>query len=126
MLAVRCRQEGVSNQGQIVAAVGEVMGSPTSLRTRRATALLPALPVVGVSRARQTAAALWRRANDALRLVPPAYAYSPSCHVLLRLQRRVRTATFNGCTVGANRSVDGSVNLTFSDAAVCQRSPPFG
>ena len=30
----------------------------------------------------------------------------------------MRTATFNGCTVGAI-AVDGSVNLTFSDAAAC-------
>ena len=55
---------------------------------------------------------------DALTLIPPAYADSCLPVTYSACNAGVRTATFNGCTVGAV-AVDGSVNLTFSDTAAC-------
>ena len=63
---------------------------------------------------------LWRRAMDALTLIPPAYADSCLPVTYSACSAGVRTATFNGCTVGAV-AVDGSVNLTFSDSGGLQR-----
>ncbi len=117
MLAVGCRKEGVSDQGQIGAAVGEVMASADeSANGGSTTAMLPALPVLRAPA--QLRPPLWRRAMDALTLIPPAYADSCLPVTYSACSAGVRTATFNGCTVGAI-AVDGSVNLTFSDAAAC-------
>jgi hypothetical protein len=120
MLAVGCRKEGVSDQGQIGAAVGEVMTSADeSANGGAATAMLPALPVAPVLRApAELRPPLWRRAVDALTLIPPAYADSCLPVTYSACSAGVRTATFNGCTVG-EIAVDGAVNLTFSDAAAC-------
>ena len=117
MLAVGCRKEGVTDQGQIGAAVGEVMASADeSANGGSATAMLPALPVLRAPA--ELRPPLWRRAMDALTLIPPAYADSCLPVTYSACSAGVRTATFNGCTVGGI-AVDGSVNLTFSDAAAC-------
>ena len=119
-LAVGCRKEGVSDQGQIGAAVGEVMASADeSANSGATTAMLPALPVLTILRApAELRPPLWRRAMGALTLIPPAYADSCLPVTYSACSAGVRTATFNGCTVGLV-AVDGSVNLTFSDAAAC-------
>ena len=118
MLAVGCRKEGVSDQGQIGAAVGDVMASADeSANGGATTAMLPALPVPCCAPA-ELRPPLWRRTMDALTLIPPAYADSCLPVTYSACNAGVRTATFNGCTVGAI-AVDGSVNLTFSDTAAC-------
>ena len=116
LLAVGCRK-GLSDQGQIGAAVGEVMASADeSAESGSATAMLPAVPVLRAPA--ELRPPLWRRAMDALTLIPPAYADSCLPVTYSTCTAGVRTATFNGCTVGAV-SVDGSINLSFSDAAAC-------
>ena len=117
MLAVGCRKEGVSDQGQIGAAVGDVMASADeSANGGATTGMLPSLPVLRAPA--QLRPPLWRRTMDALTLIPPAYADSCLPVTYSSCSAGVRTATFNGCTVGAI-TVDGSVNLTFSDTAAC-------
>jgi hypothetical protein len=116
-LAAGCRKEGVTDQGQIGAAVGEVMASADeSANSGTTTAMLPALPVLRAPA--ELRPPLWRRAMGALTLIPPAYADSCLPVTYSACSAGVRTATFNGCTVGLV-AVDGSVNLTFSDAAAC-------
>jgi len=117
-LAAGCRnQGGVSDQGQIGAAVGEVMASADeSANGGATTAMLPALPVLRVPA--ELRPPVWRRAMGALTLIPPAYADSCLPVTYSACSAGVRTATFNGCTVGAI-AVDGAVNLTFSDTAAC-------
>jgi hypothetical protein len=117
-LAAGCRtQGGLSDQGQIGAAVGEVMASADeSANGGATTAMLPALPILRAPA--ELRAPLWRRAMNALTLIPPAYADSCLPVTYSACSAGVRTVTFDGCTVGLV-AVDGSVNLTFSDAAVC-------
>jgi hypothetical protein len=117
MLAVGCRKGGVSDQGQIGAAVGEVMASADeSANGGTTTALLPALPVLRAPDVLRPP--LWRRAMDALS--PISIAHAASCLPVnySACASGVRTATFANCDVGII-TVDGSINLTFSDAAAC-------
>jgi hypothetical protein len=117
MLAVGCRKEGVTDQGQIGAAVGDVMASADeSANGGSSTAMLPALPALRAPA--QLRPPLWRRTMDALTLIPPAYADSCLPVTYSACDAGVRTATFNGCTVGAI-AVNGSVSLAFSDTAAC-------
>jgi hypothetical protein len=80
------------------------------------TAMLPALPVLRAPDLLRPP--LWRRAVDALTLIPSAYAASCLPVTYSACAAGVRTATFDNCNVGII-TVDGSINLTFSDAAVC-------
>ncbi len=116
-LSAGCRKEGVSDQGQIGAAVGEVMASADeSANGSATTAMLPALPVLRAPDLLRPP--LWRRAVDALTLIPSAHAASCLPVTYSACAAGVRTAAFDNCNVGII-TVDGSVNLTFSDAAVC-------
>jgi hypothetical protein len=117
-LGAGCRkQAGLSDQGQIGAAVGEVMASADeSANGGSTTAMLPSLPVLRAPAVLRPP--LWRRAVDALALIPSAYAASCLPVSYSACTAGVRTATFDNCNVGAI-TVAGSVNLTFSDAAAC-------
>jgi hypothetical protein len=116
-LGVGCKKEGLSDQAQIGASVGEVMASADeSANGGSTTAMLPALPVLrapDVLRPR-----LWRRAVNALSPISSAYAASCLPVTFSACAAGVRTAMFDNCDVGIV-TVDGSINLTFSDATVC-------
>jgi hypothetical protein len=117
-LATGCRkQSGLSDQGQIGAAVGEVMASADeSANGGTTTAMLPALPVLRAPDVLRPP--LWRRAMGALTPIPSAYAASCLPVTYSACASGVRTATFASCNVGVI-TVDGSINLTFSDTAAC-------
>ena len=117
LLAAGCKKEGLSDQGQIGASVGEVMASvDESASAGSTTAMLPAVPVLRAPD--QLRPPLWRRAMDALTSIPSAHAASCLPVTYSTCTAGVRTATFNGCNVGLV-TVDGSINLSFSDAAAC-------
>jgi hypothetical protein len=116
-LMTGCRKEPLSDQGQIGAAVGEVMASADeSANGGSSTAMLPALPVLRAPA--ELRPPLWRRALDGLTLIPSAHAASCLPVTYSACTAGVRSATFNACNVGII-TVNGSIDLTFSDAAVC-------
>ncbi len=118
LLVTGCRKgEGMADQGQIGAAVGEVMaGADESAQSGSTTAMLPAAPVLRMPAELRPPA--WRRALDALAPLGSARAASCLPVTYSTCSAGVRTATFDACTVGAI-TVDGSIDLTFSDAAAC-------
>jgi hypothetical protein len=118
LVVTSCRKgDGVADQGQIGAAVGEVMASADeSAQSGSTTAMLPAAPVLRMPAELRPPA--WRRVLDALAPIAPARAASCLPITYSTCSAGVRTATFNSCTVGAI-TVDGSIDLTFSDTAAC-------
>jgi hypothetical protein len=117
LLVVGCKKEGLSDQGQIGASVGEVMASADeSASGGSTTAMLPALPMLRTPDVLRPP--VWRRAMNALTLIPSAYAASCLPVTYSACAAGVRAATFDNCNVGIV-TVDGAINLTFSDAAVC-------
>ena len=117
LLALGCRK-GLTDQGQIGAAVGEVMASADeSASGGSATAMLPALPILRTPG--ELKGPLWRRALDAV--IPSAYAADCYPFTYSACTSGVRTETFDSCSFGS-ATVDGSVTLTFSDTAACSLS----
>jgi hypothetical protein len=109
-----CRK-GLDDQGQIGASVGDVMASADeSANGSAATAMLPGLPILRAPS--QLKGPLWRRVLDGV--LPPAYAASCFPFSFSSCAAGVRTETFSDCTFGA-ATLDGSVNLAFSDTAAC-------
>jgi hypothetical protein len=117
LLVVGCKKEGLSDQGQIGASVGEVMASADeSASGGSTTAMLPALPMLRTPDVLRPP--VWRRAMNALTLIPSAYAASCLPVTYSACAAGVRSATFDNCNVGIV-TVDGSINLTFSETAAC-------
>jgi hypothetical protein len=113
-LAAGCRQ-GVADQGQIGAAVGDVMASADeSANGSTTTAMLPGPPILRTPS--ELKGPLWRRALDGV--MPSAYAASCFPFSFSACAAGARTETFSDCTFGA-ATLDGSVNLAFSDTAAC-------
>jgi hypothetical protein len=113
-LAMGCRK-GLDDQGQIGASVGEVIASADESANGSApAAMLPALPMMRTPD--QLKGPLWRRAMDTL--MPSAYAAACFPFSYSSCAAGVRTETFGDCTFG-RATLDGSVSLTFSDAAAC-------
>lgn len=109
-----CRK-GIDDQGQIGAAVGDVMASADeSASGSSATAMLPALPILRTPT--ELRGPLWRRALGSV--MPSAHAASCFPFSFSACTSGVRTETFSDCSFGV-ATLDGSVNLTFSDTAAC-------
>ncbi len=116
-LAAGCRQ-GLTDQGQIGASVGDVMASADeSANGSTATAMLPGPPILRTPG--ELKGPLWRRALDGV--MPSAYAASCFPFSFSACTAGARTETFADCTFGA-ATLDGSVNLAFSDTAACTLS----
>jgi hypothetical protein len=116
-LATGCRKQSLSDQGQIGASVGEVMASADeSANGGTTTAMLPALPVLRAPDVLRPP--MWRRALGALSPISTAHAASCLPVTYSACTAGVRTATFDNCNVGIV-TVDGSINLTFSETAAC-------
>ena len=110
-----CRKQSLADQDQIGAAVGEVMASADeSTRGSGATARLPSFPLLRMPD--EMKGPLWRRIYDRIGRV----AYAGSCvqSLFATCNGGVRARTFDQCSLGA-ATLDGSVTLTFSDAAAC-------
>jgi hypothetical protein len=114
-LAVGCKKDGVDDQGQIGDSVGEVMASADeSASSSSTTAMLPGLPILRMPDGLR--GPLWRRALDTV--FPAAHAGACFPFAFSTCAAGVRTETFSDCTFGA-ATLDGSVTLSFSDAAAC-------
>jgi hypothetical protein len=115
---VGCRKADDSDQGQIGAAVGEVMASADeSIQGGAATTMIPVQPRVPILRVpEQLRAPAWRRALEAV--APRAYAATCVATPFSSCANAVRTRAFDSCTIGA-ATLDGSVTLTFSRTALC-------
>jgi hypothetical protein len=110
-----CRKSTDDEDGQIGAAVGEVMsGVDESTQGGTTTAMLPALPVHRLPD--ELRAPAWKRAAGAL--LPSAYAAACGDTTFSACSNGVRTRTFSDCTVGL-ATVSGQTSLTFSSAPAC-------
>jgi hypothetical protein len=110
-----CRKGTDDEDGQIGAAVGEVMsGVDESTQGGTTTAMLPAFPLHRLPG--ELRAPAWRRAVDSL--LPSAYAAACGDTAFSACASGVRTRTFSDCSVG-QATVSGSTSLTFSSSPLC-------
>jgi hypothetical protein len=108
-----CRQNGLDDQEQIGASVGEVMASADEAANGGTTTAM-LVPVFRTPDALR--GPIWRRA--AASLLPSASAAACYPFTFSSCASGVRTETFSDCSFGP-ATVDGSVTFTFSDAAAC-------
>ena len=112
LAAGACRKQGLADQDQIGAAVGEVMASvDESTKGSGATARLPILRMPDELKAPR-----WRQVFDGI--VRTAYAGSCLQSLFAGCAGGVRARAFDHCSVGA-ATLDGAVTLTFSDIHSC-------
>jgi hypothetical protein len=109
-----CRQESLADQGQIGAAVGEVMASADESTNGSGATAVVMPPLMRLPKGLEGPA--WRRALDSV--VPPAYAASCWLSTFTSCAAGVRTRAFDNCALGS-ATLDGSVTLTFSDTNAC-------
>ena len=107
-----CRKQGLADQEQIGATVGELMASlDESTKGSGATARLPILRMPD-----QLKGPVWRQVYDGV--VRTAYAGGCVQALFATCTSGVRTRTFDQCSIGA-ATLDGTVTLTFSDTRSC-------
>jgi hypothetical protein len=112
LAAGACRKQGLTDQDQIGAAIGEVMASvDESTQGSGATARLPMLRMPDDLRG-----PIWRQVFDGV--VRTAYAGTCVQSAFASCAAGIRTRTFDNCSIGA-ATLDGSVTLTFSDTNAC-------
>jgi hypothetical protein len=112
---IACRKQGLADQDQIGAAVGEVMASvDESTKGSGATARLPLFPILRMPE--ELEGPMWRQIFDGV--VRTAYAGSCAESQFASCAAGVRARTFDHCDIGA-ATLDGTVRLTFSDTASC-------
>src|SRR4029077_10912309 len=107
-----CRKQGLADQEQIGATVGELMASlDESTKGSGATARLPILRMPD-----ELKGPVWRQVFDGV--VRTAYAGSCVQSTFATCTAGARTRTFDNCAIGP-ATLDGMVILTFSDTNSC-------
>jgi hypothetical protein len=112
-----CRKADTNDDnGQIGAAVGEVMASlDESTQGSPTAALVPILPAVRVPDALRGPA--WRRALDAV--FPSAEAAACADATFSACSNGMRTRAFSSCSLASVATLDGVVTLAFGSSPLC-------
>jgi hypothetical protein len=116
-LMAGCRKEPTgSDDGQIGAAVGEMMASLDESAQGSVTAdLLPLLPALRIPDALR--GSLWHRAAETL--FPSAEAATCGEAAFSACSAGMRTRSFSSCSLAMVATLDGSVSLAFTARPLC-------